>query len=173
MNNFPIRPYSFATLPLCVPVIGNDEVLMFAQDWNFYANGHLINIPKGYKFECSIPFLLQPLIGSKTNPAFWAAAGAHDYCFETHCLPFKEANDLFKVFLLQCKVPEWKIKLMKFGVGTRLGMKAYYEVILDDLRELYTLIKDRADKRRFLRDIYVSQWSDIINEQNNINNDVT
>lgn len=147
--------FSYDNLPECCPIIGDSEQIRFSRDWVFYADKQEIWIPAGYRFECSIPLFAQMFIGGSTNPLFWPAAGAHDFCFETHCLSFNESNNLFNDFLVSTKVPKWKYRLMKFSVATRLGRKAYEDVNMDDLKELKKLV---AGREKFERNILVSQY---------------
>lgn len=150
--------YSFGSMPECCPIKGNGDEVQLARDWSFFVDNQEIWIPAGYRFETSIPLFAQMIVGSQTNPIFWPAACAHDFCFEIHCLSFDEANDLFRTFLLAMGVPAWKYRVMRWAVSTRFGKHAYNKVIIDDLKELKKLV---AGREKFEKNILVSQYGDV------------
>lgn len=179
MKQGSILDCSYYELPRCVPVIGNNELLEFAEDWVFRYKPFIyigtpnadelvkdiwidIKIPKGYRFSASIPWWAQPVIGSPTSPEFWVAAGAHDYAFETHCMSFDEANQMFEILLKKFMVSRWKRVVMRKAVSTRIGRAAYDKIIISDLERLYDLIEGRADRFEFLQWILVEQWQDVV-----------
>lgn len=150
--------FRFDQYPCCKPILGRPKELQLSEDWYFFVDGRKIWAPKGYRFETSIPWCFRWLIGEPTDPQFWAAACAHDWCFETHCLGFEEANDLFFAFLGDFKVGDVKRKFMTFAVSTRIGRKAYEKVVISELQELKAILDLRPDRSKFLEMILVSEW---------------
>lgn len=144
--------------PIATVRAGHNYLLELADDWSFgltvtHFPEFIYDIPKGYTFEASIPWLFRGIIGQPTDPLFWAAACAHDWAFETHCLGFEEANEIFFEMLKISGVPKWKRWAMKTAVSSRFAYEAYLDVPEASRQELKKLC-DRPDGEKFKRWVY-------------------
>lgn len=77
-----------------------------------------VAVPKGFETDgASIPRVLWPFLGSPFSPRYMTAALVHDYLYRfPRGIGRREADDLFRRYLLRDQVKPWLAKVMWLAV---------------------------------------------------------
>jgi len=112
------------------------KVREFTEPWDFYFEGHLITIPKGFQTDCaSVPRL--PLIWWLFGDAGEIAAYCHDYLYRIDSDPEISkfyADEVFWEMMRFTNDPDsdWKRRLMYFAV-CEFGQGSYHKRYVSDV----------------------------------------
>jgi hypothetical protein len=114
----PKMKFTYDREPSMIPH-GKTKFLELEHDWYFWYNGKQYWIPAGYWIDgASIPWIFWALIGTPTEPDFWAFALMHDWVYLTHILTRSQADEGAYQFLQYKGIPEWKCKAIWAAVRT-------------------------------------------------------
>ena len=149
MNNFSV---TILDQPHAEPLVSCDKMLLLS-DFIYTINGVLYYIPAGFIWDgASIPRPFWEIIGSPTEPKFWAFSLVHDWIYLTHIRTREEADEAAFQILGQCNVSLLRSRCIWAAVRLFGGLVGAWKTKPSDKKqidEINAFLASRSDRYKF------------------------